>query len=539
MFTRDQIKQMKEDELRTKVLIPLFKAMGFKDVFHYHGGTLELGKDIVMWKEDEDENRKNYALVVKANSITGKVKDVSEVDTQIRQCFGEPYIDPINGSKQNVNYCYLVSSQEIKKEAIHALEATLRPLGLAESVEYFSENRLWELIEKYLKQEALQENIKTIQQISESISPYYKIEVQVSDKESKTILKEKYPGASDNQPITFTGSFITPKTPEGDRIRKDLDDFFKKGTPVEIEKQFFKGFELPNFITQIFGESETHKIKLESSSPKNPIRVRIDVFSSDETLYTSYYDELVTQRHGKEEAVLASQDQSKPFQFEIVLNSVDKTGNFGFNINLSGNANVKQWLDSVLLNNALAKGETIVITILDTGIELVRSPMKNKQLESFPEGFIQFLDDLVFIQTKTKRPIMYTTSREITDKDEEAVYELKHILATGQLEGTWGSISAGFDENVVAYLLNEIRKLPNGSIPLTFRENQSSYKILDTEILLGPREIVFENAIIESSIEELENSIKSVSEKDILLVKFIPSKPNSKALTTYKNWLLL
>ena len=63
MMTRDQLQEMKEDTLRTKVLIPLFEAMGFRDVCPYHGGILERGKDIVMWKETEIGNRENEAVV--------------------------------------------------------------------------------------------------------------------------------------------------------------------------------------------------------------------------------------------------------------------------------------------------------------------------------------------------------------------------------------------------------------------------------------------------------------------------------------------
>ena len=48
-LSREQLHAMKEEELRTAVLIPLFKAMKYRDVIHYHGGAGEQGKDIVMW----------------------------------------------------------------------------------------------------------------------------------------------------------------------------------------------------------------------------------------------------------------------------------------------------------------------------------------------------------------------------------------------------------------------------------------------------------------------------------------------------------
>ena len=72
MITRDQLAGVSENLLREEVLIPLFTAMGYRDVFAYHGGALEVGKDIVMWKPDDFRDRVNYAVVVKKGNLTGR-----------------------------------------------------------------------------------------------------------------------------------------------------------------------------------------------------------------------------------------------------------------------------------------------------------------------------------------------------------------------------------------------------------------------------------------------------------------------------------
>jgi hypothetical protein len=58
-LSKESISKLKEEPLQKTVLMPLFKGMGFKDVFQYHGGPLEQGKDIVMWKADDLGNRVN------------------------------------------------------------------------------------------------------------------------------------------------------------------------------------------------------------------------------------------------------------------------------------------------------------------------------------------------------------------------------------------------------------------------------------------------------------------------------------------------
>src|SRR4051812_4156623 len=102
-FTKDQIKNMEEKPLREQVLIPLFKEMGFNDVYHYDGGPGEKGKDIVMWTQGKINERINYAVVVKSKKVSGKASGTNsagDVCTQIQQAFGRNYLDLITGEER-------------------------------------------------------------------------------------------------------------------------------------------------------------------------------------------------------------------------------------------------------------------------------------------------------------------------------------------------------------------------------------------------------------------------------------------------------
>ena len=97
LITKNELKRLSEADLRTKVLIPLFERMGYHDVVHYHGGTLEQGKEIVMWREEGDlKVRCNYA-VAKTDRITGQASgrggSAGEVHMQIRQAFASTFRD--------------------------------------------------------------------------------------------------------------------------------------------------------------------------------------------------------------------------------------------------------------------------------------------------------------------------------------------------------------------------------------------------------------------------------------------------------------
>jgi len=124
---------MREDQLRSEVLIPLLRAMGFRDVFMHHGGSLEQGKDIVMWKPEEFRERTNFAMVAKAAKITGQAtgkSSAAEVSFQVQQAFGKPFNDPVTGVERDVQECIVVSSKDISKEAIESINSFLRNAGV-------------------------------------------------------------------------------------------------------------------------------------------------------------------------------------------------------------------------------------------------------------------------------------------------------------------------------------------------------------------------------------------------------------------------
>jgi hypothetical protein len=106
-ITRDQLLEMDESRLRRDVLLPLFREMGFKDVFEYHGHAMEQGKDIVMWTADLAGTRINYVAVVKAKPISGQASGkggAGDVLVQVHQSFGSAYIDP-HGTEKRADRC--------------------------------------------------------------------------------------------------------------------------------------------------------------------------------------------------------------------------------------------------------------------------------------------------------------------------------------------------------------------------------------------------------------------------------------------------
>jgi hypothetical protein len=152
-FARDEIEAMNEKELRKKVLVPLLNAMGFQGVYIQHGGSLELGKDIVCWQNDQFSGRLNYAVVAKAESIKGAVTGASsatEVLNQVEQCFNEPYVDHQTGQERKVERCFVITSKQIISTALHSIKGKLAKGNLDKLVIWINGDELWKLVDQHL-----------------------------------------------------------------------------------------------------------------------------------------------------------------------------------------------------------------------------------------------------------------------------------------------------------------------------------------------------------------------------------------------------
>ena len=258
ILTRPVLEKLNEDELRKKVLIPLFEAMGFQDVYDHHGGSLEKGKDIVMWKSGELHGRTNYAVVVKATRISGKASGKSsaaEVLFQLEQCFSDPFCDPLTSEKRKVHQCFVVSSKEIKKEAVEAISGVLNNRNLSNAITFINGDRLWQLMEEHLGPHIVWEKLRQVQEVLNEASPHYRMVVHMEGETTVVSLQPKYPGAEQEHPIGFQGKFVFPKTAEGKAKLEEFKLHSATGAPITLESDYIEKIEPPEFLTPFLAKS--------------------------------------------------------------------------------------------------------------------------------------------------------------------------------------------------------------------------------------------------------------------------------------------
>lgn len=110
-----------EDSLRKKVIVPLLRLKGFRNVSEIHGSD-EHGRDIVCFLNDGFGNRINYAFQIKAREIHNNLHRSEKTLTgtimnQIREAFDVPFNDPFANESKYVHVMYVITSKSISPPA--------------------------------------------------------------------------------------------------------------------------------------------------------------------------------------------------------------------------------------------------------------------------------------------------------------------------------------------------------------------------------------------------------------------------------------
>jgi hypothetical protein len=217
VFTKQQVQKMNEKDLRNLVLIPLLRAMKYQDVQEYHGGR-EFGKDIVCWKNNDLGYRKNLALVVKAIPISGKssvhLATAGEIQTQINQCFGKEYLDPVNSSSQSVHQCWVVANHLIGENAIDAIMSGMGHSVHRENIDFVGIDKLWDLIKQFMPLQATLQKLEEVRHDFETWDTHYRLEAHVGGSGINHTLVEKFPGAAQEKPFEIKSVFSFSDTDE-------------------------------------------------------------------------------------------------------------------------------------------------------------------------------------------------------------------------------------------------------------------------------------------------------------------------------------
>jgi hypothetical protein len=452
-ITRSQLLAMNEEQLRRQVLIPLFQAMGFHDVVEYHGSG-ELGKDIVMWKAEGISRRVNYAVVAKATKLSGHAKgkgSAGEVSTQVLQCFGEDYTDPRTLEKQSVDRCIVVTNKAIKRETLTAIGSTLSTTFAKGRVDFMNGDELWQLVEQHLSLSAELQALAKAGKTLDSLSPNYRLTAQTGPDGIKLSAHAKHPDAAKAEPLNFNFLVSLPNTPGGAELREKLRKHIETGEGLTIPSDYIKDFTLPDILKPFAEGGKWNKVELGPRRRDEVLPVSIVLRLDGQPDLRLEDVELKATQAGTQELTLDNHHQKTPWTFSLKVNATNQA----FTLNYTATAiesNVRVQLRAAKIQQYMAEGAAFILEDRTTGIEIIGARLKPGSIEVPQAEYIDLLEKLVLIQTKTRVPISLP-NRDIEPEEIAYVYNLALAVDRGWVEVPFDSVSVGVSREGIPQML--------------------------------------------------------------------------------------
>ena len=478
-LTPESLRQMSEDQFRKEVLVPLFQAMGYLDVHLQHGGVLEQGKDIVMWKRDDIRDRVNFAVVAKSDPVSGKASgnsSAAEVVFQLQQCFGYPYQDAVTLEDQVVHRCIVACPHEIRKEAQRAVRSAL-DTKLVPNVDFLCGQRLWNLIEEHLGPRTALATLQKAGRLLEDATAHHRVVAHVRGADVVFGIEAKHPDAAAQEPLVFRGTFAFPNDEDGRRAMAAFESHIKTGSPVTLSSSYIKEWEVPSPLRPFFGTELEQISMLPAPSPRVIVGdLSLETLSGRSEIITGL--RLRTKQAGTEEITVVSEEGEAPYTLAVTANRSTREVTLSISFDIGG-VNVKRALEATRFRDALAEGGQIVFRDVATGLALTSGIVPPGLTTPASERFEEFLSALAFIQAKTKC-LLNVPARDLEMGEVRATMGLASALRTGSTRGRANSVTVTLTREGVKILLSQASAV--GQLAIA---NEETVRILDTDVPVG------------------------------------------------------
>ena len=146
------LRKFKEKPLIDNVIIPLLEKMGSKNITITHG-SLEKGKDLLFYKENEFEEREYTGVQAKAVNIhgcAGEKGNATEILNQAQQAFTHEFQDTYDNKTKNIDRYIVMTSGNITETAKESIRGQLKAVGCYKTIQFFDGNKLVDLVDKWM-----------------------------------------------------------------------------------------------------------------------------------------------------------------------------------------------------------------------------------------------------------------------------------------------------------------------------------------------------------------------------------------------------
>jgi hypothetical protein len=496
-----RISALTENEFREDVLIPLFKSMGFKGVMNYHGGSKELGKDIVMWKEEELLGRQNYAVVVKVGQITGSVEGKGTfqiVATQATQALNSTFRDEKTLEEHSVHKCFIVTNQSIKKEANDALYSFLKKQVDIRQVIVLNIN---ELIEKII-----QHNIVPI-------SPDDLFSMLDELNKNRIFKIDGIRNINGQKIVEFRGSsnmtFKFPEDSEGCEMKKKMKEFIDHGEPIDIPGKYIK-FDSPEFNNEI-GNKSIANISIGNITNPQVFIFSMEMIDENGNSFRIPFLEFKKKYAGQKSFTLICDFELLAFTISIRIENDNTTR---FNYSSKDDLSNYTMYELLLFQEfilAISRGGEMNFYDTKTNIRVFYFKIKKDNNPNQNNFFYELCKKGNIIQQKTNTRLYYPNDG-FTEEDVNDINELYTIITTGYQKNIHTTVT--FHLKDMKYLNNRSSSNEIQKLWLMVQISQK-YTIMNKTIDTGIVNYFFDSGILNYRIISKKNiEVKVSTTKD-------------------------
>lgn len=240
--------------------------------------------------------------------------------------------------------------------------------------------------------------------------------------------------------------------------------------------------------------------------------------------------ELICVEQNENENIFTNEHQSVPWK--VKLTESHKRGSFHYEMNFSG-VNVEIALSAAYFLDLVAKGEKISLIHIESGdslAELIVNPADT----SNEEHFISLLENLAYIQSKIKIPIMLP-GRNFSSEVEEKIFTIANIIKYGKLNLSVKTIQQVVPKATLLNLINNCKNIGEINGFCLVSEKEQFDELFDITIPMGIN-VLFCKKVKILNFETLKQSVDSMSMNESIVVSF-QAMDNESFQVQFQKWL--
>jgi hypothetical protein len=389
-------------------------------------------------------------------------------------------------------------------------------------------------VTEFLKQVAEKTPKKHLRQLAElknnldDIDTHYKV---IASTDGKFEIYEKFPGASEEKPLTHTFTLTSDK-----EITDALQRHFDTGEKLTINKQHIKGVTLPELFTKLFNINtiDTNEVTITIGPARNEtiIKTRLILQPYDGENVVIENIELKNISAGKKQAIISNEHQDHLFKIKFTLDFTYKDAVHSFKADVSITLSSKEFnlRDQLLVDKyfyAASKGAKLIFENIETGKSITNPGyIKFDNPPDHPK-WIPILEALLTIETAAQ--IQLSVPKKLSDDEVKFILNLAHIIKYGKGKADFkGTIDADTEK-----VQDMLEKEPNLEFS-TYTEEQ--HTIEGKRFSLGLAWITANPVLSKEEKSRLREEVMNKPEQNKHLVHFATT-PENQALTYHFNFL--